>query len=287
MNDINKFQELLKKTLEIAKNQKNRMEVQTIKDIFAEWELSDSQLDEISGYLAANQIEVAGYVQPEELKILEKNSDPGKPYEPKKINSKDSVYLKDYLEELAGITEGSREEEIRLLHRMKQGDSAAKQRYIELNLRRVVEIAEEYKNRGMTAEDLIQEGNMALIQSIQELPAADDIEQVQRHVYETIRDHLAESVKEQQENDTMENAVMKKMNRLYASLKKLESQLGRKANITELADYMKITEDEIQDILELSADTITLGEHKPQDHHSYQGHNHHQDHGCSCHENDK
>ena len=271
MNDINKFQELLKKTLEIAKNQKNRVDVPTIKDIFAEWELSDSQLREISSYLAANKIEVAGYVQPEKLKMEENNPDKEKPYEPKKINSKDSAYLKDYLEELKGIAEGSREEEIRLIHRMKQGDSTAKQRYIEINLRKVVEIAGEYKNQGMTAEDLIQEGNMALIQSINEIneidefPADNCIEEIQRQVYETIRSHLAASIREQQENDTMENVIMEKMNRIYAAMKKLENQLGRKADISELAKYMKITEDEIQDILDLSADTVKLGEHKPQE----------------------
>lgn len=151
---------------------------------------------------------------------------------------------------------------------MKQGDSAAKQRYIEINLRKVIEIAEEYKNQGMTAEDLIQEGNMALIQSINEideLPADNRIEEIQRQVYETIRSHLAASIREQQENDTMENVIMEKMNRIYAAMKKLENQLGRKADISELAKYMKVTEDEIQDILDLSADTVKLGEHKPQE----------------------
>lgn len=275
MNDINKFQELLSKTLEIAKKQNNRIEGQTIKDIFATMELNDTQYEQISRYLVANKIEVIGYVNAEELHLEEQPSTNAKAYIPKEINKRDSVYIKDYLEELNGIREASVEEEKNLVEQIKQGDPAAKQRFIEVNLRRVVEIAGEFKNQGMTAEDLIQEGNMALLQSVNGLPATDDMERIREYVQECIRKYIAESIAEQQENDNFEHNVMQKINQIYDSLKALEEQLGRKANISELAEYMKVTEEEIQNVLDMSADIVDLGEVE---------HHHHHDPDCNCHE---
>lgn len=292
MMDINKFQELLSQTLEIAKSQDNRIEGQKIKEIFADMELNDSQLDQISMYLIANKIEVLGFIKPDELNLNQssiveddkkESSSKSKEYVPKEINKRDSAYLKDYLEELKGIKEASEEEERELINRIKRGDSDAKQRFIEINLCKVVEIAGEFKNQGMTAEDLIQEGNMALLQLVNGLPQGDDVNKVRQYVQEYIRSYLADAITEQQNNDNFENEVMQKMNRIYDSLQELEEQLDRKATISELAEYMKMTEDEIQDTLELAADILDLGEEEYNHDHECHCHGHHEQE-CHCHE---
>src|SRR5690606_34187518 len=122
---------------------------QKIKEIFADMELNDSQLDQISMYLIANKIEVLGFIKPDELNLNQssiveddkkESSSKSKEYVPKEINKRDSAYLKDYLEELKGIKEASEEEERELINRIKRGDSDAKQRFIEINLCKVVEI---------------------------------------------------------------------------------------------------------------------------------------------------
>jgi len=61
----------------------------------------------------------------------------------------------------------SPEEERRLARRVKQGEREAKQRLIEANLRFVVKIAKGYQNKGLSLLDLIQEGNLGLIESIE------------------------------------------------------------------------------------------------------------------------
>jgi len=293
MNDIEKFQALLTTTLEIAKSQNNRIEGQIIKDIFADMELNDLQFDQISKYLMTNKIEVVGFVNSEELDLdldmdkldtKDQLSTQGKKYEPKEINKRDSAYLKDYLEELDAIKEISKEEEKNLIFRLMQGDSAAKQGFIEINLRKVVEIAGEFKNQGMTAEDLIQEGNMALLQLVNDFPQMDDIEGVRQFVCDYIRNYIKDVIMEQQESDNIESMVMQKMNQIYDSLKELEEQLDRKASISELANFMNVTEEEIQNILELSADILDLGEEIY--HHDQHCHGHNHDHNCNCHEED-
>ncbi|EKV57723.1 RpoD, DNA-directed RNA polymerase, sigma subunit (sigma70/sigma32) [Brachyspira hampsonii 30446] len=57
----------------------------------------------------------------------------------------------------------TREEEIELTKRLKEGDAEARSKLIRSNLRFVITIAKQYKNSGLLLEDLISEGNMGLI----------------------------------------------------------------------------------------------------------------------------
>jgi RNA polymerase primary sigma factor len=59
------------------------------------------------------------------------------------------------------------QEEIDLSKRVKQGDNAARKRLIEKNLRLVVSIAKKSRGRGLSFEDLIQEGNIGLIRAVE------------------------------------------------------------------------------------------------------------------------
>src|ERR671912_309319 len=57
-------------------------------------------------------------------------------------------------------------EEIDLSKRTKMGDKAARNRLIEKNLRLVVSIAKKSRGRGLSFEDLIQEGNIGLMKAV-------------------------------------------------------------------------------------------------------------------------
>jgi RNA polymerase primary sigma factor len=59
------------------------------------------------------------------------------------------------------------QEEIDLSKRAKKGDKAARKRLIEKNLKLVVSIAKKSRGRGLSFEDLIQEGNIGLIRAVE------------------------------------------------------------------------------------------------------------------------
>ena len=75
--------------------------------------------------------------------------------------------LRVYLKEIAGIPLLSREEEAALARRVRAGDAEAKARFTEANLRLVVQIARRYLNRGLPLPDLIEEGNLGLLRSVE------------------------------------------------------------------------------------------------------------------------
>ena len=83
----------------------------------------------------------------------------------------------DFLRQLfvfAGYVDGrgsfpqklTKEEEAKLLCRLKEGDEAARDELIERNLRLVVHIARKYKAHGRDLDDLIQIGSLGLIKAV-------------------------------------------------------------------------------------------------------------------------
>jgi RNA polymerase nonessential primary-like sigma factor len=72
-----------------------------------------------------------------------------------------------YLSEIGAARLLTAEEEILLAREVQQGDSAARARMIESNLRLVVRIARRYLNRGLPLLDLIEEGNLGLIRAVE------------------------------------------------------------------------------------------------------------------------
>jgi RNA polymerase primary sigma factor len=71
-----------------------------------------------------------------------------------------------YLAEVARTPLLSEAEEKELVWRMKQGDRAARERLIVSHLRLVVSVAKEYGDTGLDLLDLIQEGNIGLIEAV-------------------------------------------------------------------------------------------------------------------------
>lgn len=272
MNDINKFQELIAKTLELAKSQDNKINSSQIRDIFRDMEFEEVQREQIIEYLAANKINVVDYVKSPKAFEQKEMNDPIKDEEayPSKEaseeeKSKDSAYLKQYLDDLKYIRESTGDEESQLLKQIKAGDKPARERFIEIQLKRVAGIACEYRNHGLNMEDLIQEGNIALIQSLDELPESDSYDAVMKFIDDYIRNSIMASLDDQQQNDRMENEIMEKTNRIYDAKKELEEELGRKPDIHEIAKHLEMPEEEIYYTLQLSADAIKLDDHHQHD----------------------
>ncbi len=74
--------------------------------------------------------------------------------------------IKTYLREISTHRLLSREEEHELFARLRSGDESARNEIVRCNLRLVVRIAQRFRNKGLSMEDLIQEGNIGLLDVI-------------------------------------------------------------------------------------------------------------------------
>ena len=76
--------------------------------------------------------------------------------------------LQMYLKEINETPLLSKEEERELAYRLDEGDEAARQHMVKANLRLVVNIARRYLGKGLSLEDLIEEGNLGLLRAVQD-----------------------------------------------------------------------------------------------------------------------
>ena len=78
----------------------------------------------------------------------------------------DENILAMYLKEINKIPMVSHEEEIELAQKAQAGDTVAKNKLVNANLRFVVNVAKKYQNHGLDLTDLISEGNLGLLTAV-------------------------------------------------------------------------------------------------------------------------
>lgn len=79
------------------------------------------------------------------------------------ITSRGSDALERYLQDISKEEMVSTDEEVELAKRIRQGDKNALERLVKANLRFVVSVAKQYQGQGLELTDLINEGNVGLI----------------------------------------------------------------------------------------------------------------------------
>merc|ERR1711879_1084408 len=80
--------------------------------------------------------------------------------------SDDKSIISIYLKEINKIPLLTREEEDIISRKAVKGDKEAQSKLIQSNLRFVVNVAKKYQNQGLPLDDLINEGNIGLINAI-------------------------------------------------------------------------------------------------------------------------
>ena len=77
----------------------------------------------------------------------------------------DEQALKQYLHEINELPRINPDEEKRLARQIQKGDNEALKRLVEANLKFVVSVAKNYRGRGVPFMDLINEGNLGIIEA--------------------------------------------------------------------------------------------------------------------------
>tara|TARA_B110000503_G_scaffold142743_1_gene240698 strand:- start:1513 stop:2376 length:864 start_codon:yes stop_codon:yes gene_type:complete len=81
------------------------------------------------------------------------------------ITKRESKSLEKYLQDVSKEEMITAEEEVALAIKIQSGDERALNRLVRANLRFVISVAKQYQNTGLTLEDLINEGNLGLIEA--------------------------------------------------------------------------------------------------------------------------
>ena len=158
-----------------------------------------------------------------------------------------------YLEEMGGITPLTEQEKKALLKETARGDAGARSRLVEGSLRHVLDLVSGYEGRELPMSDIVQEANTALMLAAIEYDESEPWDGlVERRVREAVELALEEQKAEIEENMAARVNVLQTVSQMMAK------ELGREATLQELAAKMKMTEEEIKDIMKLALDALTV-----------------------------
>ncbi len=162
-----------------------------------------------------------------------------------------------YLDDLAAVPPIStaEEEELRglLLSGSEEESRRAAERLTEGNLRWVVQIARDYGGRGVPLPDLIQEGNLALWESIQGYGGEGELDTfLERSIHKAMK----ALIREAGSFEKMEDEMAAMANRIMETVKAWEEETGRPASAAEISARTGIPESKVEEVLRESAKAI-------------------------------
>ena len=237
MEERAEFLKKLNGLVAVAKSQGDQITIDEVKTYFADTGLNEEQLEMVFDYLLAQKVVVKGYIKMAES-VEEKYT----------YTEEEEAYLKEYQNDLKAFQEERQGEREMLFQRLLEGDATAKNRLTEIYLQEVVEIAKEMYHPEIFLGDLIQEGNVGLILGLDMLV---DIDTAHNTIMNQVKQCIQMLIEEHTEVKSRDNKMVEKVTMLDESIKALTEELGRKVTIDELAVYMGMTEEEIDDILRL------------------------------------
>ncbi len=162
-----------------------------------------------------------------------------------------------YLKEIGRVPLLTADEELELAMKMEDGDSDAKQKLCEANLRLVVSIAKRYVGRGMQFLDLIQEGNMGLIKAVEKF---DYTKGFKFSTYATwwIRQAITRSIADQARTIRIPVHMVETINKQIRVTRQLLQELGRDPSPEEIAAEMDIPVEKVREISKIAQEPVSL-----------------------------
>lgn len=233
------FARTLEKVKRLAREQGNCISEEQVRAEFAELDLDEKQLKMVCDYLAGQKIGIGEPADPDVFLTKEEKS-----------------YLQDYLETVAALPAYSQGEMEAFTIAAMAGETQAQQRIVEIYLKDVIDVAKLYAGQGVSLEDLIGEGNVALALGAGMLGSLEKPSEAGGMLVRMMMNAMEECIQENVEGKKADKVVEDKVNRVADKARELAEELGRKVTPQELAAEKGLSLKTILDACRMSGGKI-------------------------------
>ena len=163
------------------------------------------------------------------------------------------IYFKD-VSKLSMITP---EKEIELTRRIKLGDKAAANELVTANLRFVISVAKQYQNKGLDLVDLIQEGNIGMLEAAYKFDETRGYRFISYAVW-WIRQSIMRAISEQCRTIRVPMSQIVNMSKINKMSEKFEQKNGRVPSMEEIEEETNLNRKKINMSLASTYRSVSL-----------------------------
>ena len=167
--------------------------------------------------------------------------------------------LDKYLEEISRTPLISRDEELKLTKRMKQGDKDAQNKLVKAHLRFVVSVAKQYQWQGMPLADLINDGNIGMIKAAKRFDWTLGFRFISYAIW-WIRQAILQSLAEQSRAVRLPLNRVGRLYKIGQATDRLLQSLGRHPTPEEIAAVLELSEEEVSTTLKVGRTALSLNQ---------------------------
>lgn len=168
-----------------------------------------------------------------------------------------SSVLSRYFSEIREYPLLTKDEEMALAEGVKRGDHGALNELIESNLSFVVKVSIEYRNLGLPFEDLLNEGNIGLIEAAHRYDASKGTKFITYAIW-WIRKSILKALSEHSNLVRVPNYQMKKVREIRDAEASLRRSLGRAPDRAEISERLSKSVNKIDQVLQFSMREVSL-----------------------------
>ena len=173
---------------------------------------------------------------------------PAKHFSPAKSKGPNHDSLTQYMAEIGKIKILTREEEVKLAEYIKAGDPKAIQEMVRRNLKYVVTVANKYRGLGISLQDLIEEGNIGLIQAAKRFDVSRNVKFITYAVW-WIKQAIMHSLAEQSGTVKLPLKQAGKVLKINKRSQQMVQDLEREPTQSELAKDLGYRDEEVNSIM--------------------------------------